>query len=59
MAKDYEKDESPSCVTERSPGKYMSQDDSFYGLVFKMLREEKPEGDKQNADRTILPDLTI
>jgi hypothetical protein len=22
--------------------KYMSQDDSFYGLVFKMLREEKP-----------------
>ena len=25
--------------------KYMSQDDSFYGLVFKMLREEKPEED--------------
>ena len=25
--------------------KYMSQDDNFYGLVFKMLREEKPEED--------------
>ncbi len=25
--------------------KFMSQDDSFYGLVFKMLREEKPEED--------------
>jgi len=25
--------------------KYMSQDDRFYGLVFKMLREEKPEED--------------
>jgi hypothetical protein len=25
--------------------KYMSEDDSFYGLVFKMLREEKPKGD--------------
>lgn len=25
--------------------KYMSRDSSFYGLVFKMLREEKPEED--------------
>jgi hypothetical protein len=25
--------------------KYMSQEDSFYGLVFKLLREEKPERD--------------
>ena len=26
--------------------KYMSQAESFYGLVFKMLREEKPEKDR-------------
>jgi len=25
--------------------KYMLRDDRFYGLVFKMLREEKPEED--------------
>jgi len=31
-----------SCYTQLG-WKYMSQDDSFYGLVFKMLREEKPE----------------
>ncbi|MFH1122299.1 MAG: cereblon family protein [Pseudomonadota bacterium] len=29
--------------------KYMSQDDSFYGLVFKLLREEKPEEDNGAA----------
>lgn len=29
--------------------KYMSQEDSFYGLVFKMLREEKPEEDNGAA----------
>jgi hypothetical protein len=28
---------------------YMSQDDSFYGLIFKMLREEKPEEDNVAA----------
>jgi len=26
--------------------KYMSRDDSFFGLVFKMLREEKPQEDE-------------
>ena len=31
-----------SCYTQLG-WKYMTQDDSFYGLVFKMLREEKPE----------------
>jgi hypothetical protein len=33
-----------NCYTQLG-WKYMSQDDSFYGLVFKMLREEKPEED--------------
>jgi len=32
-----------TCYTQLG-WKYMSQDDSFYGLVFKMLREEKPKG---------------
>jgi hypothetical protein len=27
--------------------KYISQDDSFYGLVFKMLREEEPKEDNE------------
>jgi hypothetical protein len=29
--------------------KYMSQEDSFFGLVFKLLREEKPEKDNEAA----------
>ncbi len=29
--------------------KYMSQDDSFYGLAFKLLREEKPEEDDMST----------
>lgn len=27
--------------------KYMTQDDSFYGLAFKLLREEKPKSDHE------------
>jgi hypothetical protein len=34
-----------NCYTQLG-WKYMSQEDSFYGLVFKLLREEKP--DKSN-----------
>jgi len=30
--------------------KYMSQDDDFYGLVFKTLREEKPAEDEKGAE---------
>jgi len=33
-----------NCYTQLG-WKYLSQDESFYGLVFKMLREEKPEED--------------
>jgi hypothetical protein len=33
-----------NCYTQLG-WKYMSQDDSFYGLVFKMLREERPKED--------------
>ena len=29
--------------------KYMSEDDSFYGLVFKTLRQEEPEEDNGDA----------
>jgi len=29
--------------------KYMSEDDSFYGLVFNTLREEEPEEDNEDA----------
>jgi hypothetical protein len=36
-----------NCYTQLG-WKYMSQEDSFYGLVFKMLREEKP-GAKSEA----------
>jgi len=37
-----------NCYTQLG-WKYMSQEDSFYGLVFKLLREEKPDKDKENA----------
>ena len=37
-----------NCYTQLG-WKYMSQDDSFYGLVFKMLREEKPVEDNVAA----------
>jgi hypothetical protein len=37
-----------NCYTQLG-WKYMSQDDSFYGLIFKMLREEKPEEDNVAA----------
>ena len=37
-----------NCYTQLG-WKYMSQEDSFYGLVFKLLREEKPEKDSEAA----------
>ena len=37
-----------NCYTQLG-WKYMSQEDSFYGLVFKLLREEKPEKDNGAA----------
>ena len=37
-----------NCCTQLG-WKYISQDDSFYGLVFKVLREEKPEEDNAAA----------
>jgi hypothetical protein len=37
-----------NCYTQLG-WKYRSQDDSFYGLVFKLLREEKPEEDSVAA----------
>ena len=37
-----------NCYTQLG-WKYMSQEDSFYGLVFKLLREEKPEGNNGAA----------
>ena len=37
-----------NCYTQLG-WKYMSQEDSFYGLVFKLLREEKPEKHKLAA----------
>ena len=40
-----------NCYTQLG-WKYMSQEDSFYGLVFKMLREEKPQGDGKVASDT-------
>ena len=43
MAKDFEKEESPAFITERSSGQYPSTEYSFYRLVFRLVREEKPE----------------
>ncbi|MEW6669964.1 MAG: cereblon family protein [Thermodesulfobacteriota bacterium] len=37
-----------NCYTQLG-WKYMSRDDSFYGLVFKLLREERPEEDNATA----------
>jgi hypothetical protein len=37
-----------NCYTQLG-WKYISQDDSFYGLVFKLLREEKPDKDNVAA----------
>jgi len=37
-----------NCYTQLG-WKYMSQDGSFYGLVFKLLREEKPEEENRSA----------
>jgi hypothetical protein len=37
-----------NCFTQLG-WKYMSQEDSFYGLGFKLLREEKPEKDNEVA----------
>jgi hypothetical protein len=40
-----------TCYTQLG-WKYMSQDDGFYGLVFKMLREEKPGAEGETASET-------
>lgn len=37
-----------NCYTQLG-WKYMSQDDSFYGLVFRLLREERPEQEGGSA----------
>ena len=37
-----------NCYTQLG-WKYVSQEDSFYGLVFKLLREEKPEEENRSA----------
>jgi hypothetical protein len=43
MANDFEKEQSPAFIIQRSSGQYPSTEYSFYDLVFKLLREEKPE----------------
>jgi hypothetical protein len=43
VAKDFEKEESPAFIIQRSSGQYPLTEYSSYGFVFKLLREEKPE----------------
>jgi hypothetical protein len=49
MAKDFEKEESPAFIIQRSSGQYPSTEYSFYRLVFKLLREEKPKEESRSA----------
>jgi hypothetical protein len=49
MAKDFEKEESPAFITERFSGQHPSTEYSFYRLVFKLLREEKPKEESRSA----------
>jgi hypothetical protein len=49
MAKDFEKEESPAFITERSSGQHPLTEYSFYRLVFKLLREEKPKEESRSA----------